>query len=169
MEPLKRADLQDGSLLKDAVKEYREHQGEDTLLNLMVLLRNTQVWIPCEAVLSEKDQKRLDILMSGAKTDAEAADLVRRFVTEDEVQLIPDILQNGDDLLFPIFSSVEEMGRYGQRFSKVRKDILEAIQLAETNIQEPAGIVLNAFTDPFELRTDLYDLLRNLNPMTFAE
>ena len=35
--------------------------------------------------------------------------LGEEFTTNDEVRLVPDILQNGDDFFFPVFSSEEEM------------------------------------------------------------
>ena len=45
----------------------------------------------------------------------------KTFSTKEAVRMIPDILQNGEQFFFPIFSSVEEMGEYGEHFSKVQK------------------------------------------------
>ena len=41
----------------------------------------------------------------------------KTFSTKEAVRMIPDILQNGEQFFFPIFSSVEEMGEYGEHFS----------------------------------------------------
>lgn len=73
------------------------------------------------------------------------------FVSRDEVRMIPDILQNGDDLFFPVFSSDEEMGEYGEHFSKVQMHFPEAANLALNNEKNVSGIVINAFSYPFEI------------------
>lgn len=84
------------------------------------------------------------------------------FTANDEVRLIPDILQNGDEFFFPVFSSEEEMGEYGDRFSKVQKHILEVIPLARNNEKKVAGIVLNAFSDSFVLETKIFDIVEGM-------
>lgn len=42
--------------------------------------------------------------------------------------MIPDILQNGDEYFFSVFTSAAEMGEYGDNFSKIEKWFLEAIE-----------------------------------------
>ena len=76
--------------------------------------------------------------------------------------MIPDILQNGEDYFFPVFSTIEAMGEYGENFSKVQRHILEAIALAKNNEKELAGIVLNAFTEPFVLDAKIWDIVENM-------
>jgi hypothetical protein len=34
--------------------------------------------------------------------------------------MVPDILQNGEEFFFPVFNTAEEMGEYGDYFSKIR-------------------------------------------------
>ena len=58
----------------------------------------------------------------------------KTFSTKEAVRMIPDILQNGEQFFFPIFSSVEEMGEYGEHFSKVQKHILEVIPMARSQV-----------------------------------
>ena len=73
------------------------------------------------------------------------------FSTLDNVRMVPDILQNGDSFFFPVFSNAEEMGDYGEHFSKVQKHFLEALNLAMNNDKDLQGIVINAFSEPFVL------------------
>ena len=61
-----------------------------------------------------------------------------------------------------IFSSSEEMGEYGNGFSKVEKHFLEALQLAINNEKNVKGIVLNAFTEPFVLDREIFDIVQNM-------
>lgn len=86
----------------------------------------------------------------------------KTFSTKEAVRMIPDILQNGEQFFFPIFSSVEEMGEYGKHFSKVQKHILEVIPMARNNEKNVSGIVLNAFTEPFVLDAEIFDMVENM-------
>ena len=76
--------------------------------------------------------------------------------------MIPDILQNREAYFFPVFSTVEAMGEYGESFSKVQRHMLDAITLAKNNEKELAGIVLNAFTEPFVLDAKIWDIVENM-------
>ena len=86
----------------------------------------------------------------------------KTFSTKEAVRMIPDILQNGEQFFFPIFSSVEEMGEYCAHFSKVQKHILEVIPMARNNEKNVSGIVLNAFTEPFVLDAEIFDMVENM-------
>ena len=86
----------------------------------------------------------------------------KTFSTKEAVRMIPDILQNGEQFFFPIFSSVEEMGEYGEHFSKVQKHILEGIPMARNSEKNVAGIVLNAFSESFILDAELFDMIENM-------
>ena len=70
--------------------------------------------------------------------------------------MIPDILQNGDDFFFPAFTTAEEMGDYGRGVSKLEKHFLEAVNLARNNEKNVAGIVINAFSEPYIVPRDLF-------------
>ena len=74
--------------------------------------------------------------------------------------MVPDILQSGDDFYFPVFTAPSEMGEYGQHFSKVQKHFLEVIILAVNNERNVKGIVVNAFSDPFILTREVFDLVQ---------
>lgn len=84
------------------------------------------------------------------------------FSTCDNVRLVPDILQNGDNYFFPVFTSDEEMGEYGKNFSKIEKHFLEAIILAKNNEKKVTGIVINAFSNPFEIDKELFELVEKM-------
>ena len=76
--------------------------------------------------------------------------------------MVPDILQNGEDFFFPVFTSAEEMGDYGQGFSKIEKHFLEAANLARSNEKKVKGIVINAFSEPFVIPVDLFDMIAEM-------
>ena len=76
--------------------------------------------------------------------------------------MVPDILRNGDDLFFPVFSSKEEMGEYGEDFSKVQMHFLDALEMAIENEKNVKGIVLNAFSGSFVLEREIFDIVQNM-------
>lgn len=62
---------------------------------------------------------------------------------------LPDLLSNGKASFFPVFSTIEDMGEYGDHFGKVQMSFLQAIQYVEIDKREIAGIVINAFGEDF--------------------
>lgn len=152
----------DDSLLKEAVSVFNNERTEEHFIDILISLRDSYVWVPCNAVMSEADMARFDEILKNAEDDLSSM-IGEEFTAKDEIRLIPDILQNGDDYFFPVFSSAEEMGEYGRHVSKIQKHISEVIPLARNNEKNVAGIVLNAFTEPFVLDADIFDLVENLN------
>ena len=154
-------DLEDGTLLEAAVTKFNAERNEPNFLELLEILRDSFVWVPCTTIMSEADQARLEALVSGLEDNPEAL-IGEQFVAHDETRLVPDILQNGEAFFFPIFSNEEAMGEYGNDFSKVQKHILEVIPLARNNDKDLAGIVLNAFSEPFVLDKEIWDIVENM-------
>ncbi|MBP3760824.1 MAG: SseB family protein [Ruminococcus sp.] len=144
-------DLEDGSLLKEAVSIFNKERTESHFIDILEFLRDSYVWIPCNAIMTEKTEEFVKNLQEGDE-----------FSFPDDVRMIPDILQNGNDFFFPVFSSVEEMGEYGENFSKIQKHILDVIFMARNNEKNISGIVLNAFTEPFVLDAEIFDIVENM-------
>jgi hypothetical protein len=51
------------------------------------------------------------------------------------------------------------MGEYGNHFSKVQKHFLEALNMAKNNEQKLRGVVVDAFSEPFVLETEIWDIV----------
>lgn len=158
---LKAEDLADGELLRQAAEKFNEERTEDNLVELLELLRDSIVWIPCNAIMSDRDQEMVEKMVEDSEEDL--SDLVgASFSTQDDVRLVPDILQNGEDFFFPVFSSVEEMGEYGAHFSNIPVKFLDAIVMAKNNDQDLTGIVLNAFSESYVLPKEQYDVVERM-------
>ena len=155
------ADLEDGSMLEAAVIKFNAKRNEDNFFTILEILRDSWVWVPCNAVMSEADQARMEEMIESLNGDFEKITGME-FTAKDETRLIPDILQKGDEFFFPIFSTAEAMGEYGNNFSKIQKHMLEVITLARNNKKEPCGIVLNAFSEPFILDKEIWDIVENM-------
>ena len=125
-------ELEDGSVLKKAVADFQKEQNQENFMEIMELLRDSFVWVPCNVVLSDQDQEKWGKVISEHEDDPD--ELIGTMLTNDDViRMVPDILQNGEECFFPIFSSAEEMGEYGENISIVQKHMLEVIPLARNN------------------------------------
>lgn len=157
--------LEDGSFLKNAIEICNRNSTQLNLIKLARILRDSTVWVPCTAVFSDADREAMDAVVTEAleKGDEKLESLVgQEFVSHDEVRMVPDILQNGDDFFFPVFTSEEEMGEYGEQFSKIPAHFLGAMNLARNNERNVKGIVINAFTEPFHVMVEGFDLIAGM-------
>ena len=162
---LTREFLEDGEYLRYLVRRFMIDRTEENLIAILAILRDSLVWIPCNLVMSAADQSMLEQMVhDSGENEAGLSDLVgKQFTTNDAVRLIPDILQRDEEYFFPVFSSVEAMGEYGDHFSKVQKHMLEAIALARGNERHPGAIVLNAFSEAFVLDHELWGIIEQMD------
>lgn len=77
--------------------------------------------------------------------------------------MVPDILQNGEEFFFPVFTTAEEMGEYGDHFSKIERHFLEVANLAKNNEKNVTGIVINAFTEHFVIPREMFELIAGMD------
>jgi hypothetical protein len=61
-----------------------------------------------------------------------------------------------------VFTTAEEMGEYGEIFSKVEGHFLEAINLAKNNEKNVSGIVINAFSEPFVVSMEMIEIIADM-------
>ena len=153
--------MKEGIFLKGVIGACNENPTKDNMLILLKLLHDSYVWIPCNAVPGEKDQEQLAKMIEEAGDDP--ASLVgKTFTSKENLRLIPDILSDGDNYFFPVFTSVEEMGEYGEHFSKLQRPFLDAVYLAENHEKDLAGIVVNAYTEPYMLKKEAFELVKGM-------
>ena len=147
---IKREYLASGKVLKVLIDRFHDNQTQHNAFAVMHCLRDSYVFIPCTVQMSERDQAKF----LNAKVGEEIS-------TEDDVRYVPDTLNNGVDNFLPVFSSNEEMGEYGDDFSKVEHHFLDVLSLAKRN-ENVKGIVVNAFTQHFIVEKDLFEFIANL-------
>ena len=155
---LTREELRDGSLLRAAIKAFNEQRTEENFIELILLLRDSTVYVPCHAILGDEDRQAVQKMVEEAGEDLEKLKGMT-FSNTASVRLVPDILENGDRLYFPAFTSVEQMGEYGTHMSNIPRTFPDVITLAKNNEQKPVAIVLDAFTTPYALPADLYKVV----------
>ena len=156
--------LADGSFLKKAVEICNRNRTQLNLIKLARILRDSWTWVPCNAIMSDADYAEMEKLVMDAQAQGDLDLLVgKELHNQDNIRMVPDILQNGDDFFFPVFTTAEEMGEYGEQFSKIQRHFLEAASLARNNEKNVAGIVINAFTEPFVVPREMFDVISGMN------
>ena len=134
--------LEDGTILKEAIHRFRGDRTEKNLMGLLHVLRDSQFYIPCQTV-----------------TDAELPE----DSDQDGVMMMPQIMKNIKDQYFlPVFSDLEEMGEMKDTCRPMRSDILSAIRFAKDSEYAVAGIVVNMNSELFFIGEDLYPVLRQM-------
>ncbi|MBP5604532.1 MAG: SseB family protein [Ruminiclostridium sp.] len=156
--------LEDGSYLKRAIEICNRNRTKVNILKLFKILRDSWVWTPCNAVLSDADHEAWSKVVLEAGENGDLDSLVgHEFTNKDDIRFIPDILQSGNDYFFPVFTSEEEMGEYGEHFSKLGNHFLEAANLARNNKKNVIGIVINPFSDAFTVPKEMFDIIAGMD------
>lgn len=156
--------LEDGSFLKRAVEICNRNRTQLNLIKLARILRDSWVWVPCTAVFSDADKEAMDkVVMEAIEKNDPDSLIGQELTSHDEVRFVPDILQNGEEFFFPVFTTAEEMGEYGDGFSKYQAHFLHAANLAKNNEKKVSGIVINAFSEPFVVPKEMFDIIADMN------
>ena len=141
---VKRETLEGGNVLRALVAQFNNDRTEQNLFALLCCLRDSFIWIPCNAVISNEDAEQF--------LNAQKGDVIQSM---NDIKMEPE-------LFFPIFSNCEQMGEdYGGRFSKVEKHTFEAMNMAMAR-ENVVGLVLDAFTQPFVIKKDLFEIIGKL-------
>ena len=168
-EPITMELLKGGSFLKRAIGICKRNLTRMNMIRLMKILRDSWIWVPCRVIMSDTDYAAMEKLVKDAQENGGLDSLVGITLSnQDNIRMIPDILQKGDEFFFPVFSSAEEMCEYGERFSKIEKHFLEAANLARNNEKNVKGIVINAFTEPFVIPSELFEMIAGM-PSNFGK
>lgn len=155
--------LSDGSYLKRAVGIFNRNRTQLNMFKLFRILRDSLVWVPCNAILGNADQKAFEEFVKNAEINGGVESLAGKQITsQDIIRMEPDILKNGEEFFFPVFTAAEEMGEYGDHFSKVQRHFLETIRLARNNEKNISGIVINAFSQPLVVPAEFFEMISSM-------
>ena len=157
------ADLEDGTILKGAVADFLKDRNDDTFRAVLIILRSSKVYVPCDVKLSEEAQAILDQLEKDGK-DLESLGDEAKAQFNKGISFVPKILSSEGHKFFPVFSSKEEIGDHFPDTSSVNMPFLHAIELASAD-EKIEGIVLNAFTQDFIVQKDIFEALSKMPPL----
>lgn len=141
--------LEDGTALLILKTKYLQTGQERELYPFLNCLRDSEVYVPVNVLLSDEDGRRV----SEGHTD----ELLRR---DGAIRMRPEFLTSGDGKRWlPIFSQSRQLpDGYRERLSVVKLDILQCLRMAHA-AKDLSGLVLDAFTKPAVLPFQVADLL----------
>lgn len=144
---VKREVLENGNVLRALIVRFLNEESRENLIPVLSCLRDSFVWIPGHLIMSDEDMEKF--------ANGKEGDIISN---SSDMKFEPDILQNGEAKFFPVFSSVEEMGEYGNGFSKMQRHFFEAMSYTMGK-EETVGIVVNAFSTPFIVPKEWFDII----------
>ena len=144
--------LEDGSVLRHLIAIFIENRSEETLVPVLACIRDSTVWIPCTAILSEQDQE--EILKN--------TEVGRTFQNNDPIRFVPDVLMDSEKTRwFPVFTNPDEAAEeYKAGFSFIPVDSLVALDMAKSN--NTAGFVIDAQTLGFEIPLEVLSIIKKI-------
>ena len=124
--------------LSDYKKEYLREKTTESIEILFKELKQAKVWVPFNA------------------------SIVNGSDGQEGVRLKPDILRKGDDYYYPCFLTEQDIPKdYYDRFSWLQLPLTDCLFAAEGMESFPVrGIVLDAFSDPFEIDKGAFEAIR---------
>ncbi len=134
-----------GIFLKQAIAEFYEDNEEDSLLTVLAILIDCQVFVPCQLA---------------GKEDGEP----QKYLSKDDALYEPAILENGEEHYYLAFSAKDEMEQYGRQFLTLRCPFMQLLGVAREHKDDLDGIVVNTFHEPLGLSWDLLDVLESMAP-----
>lgn len=140
-------------ILKKKIAEMKARPTMEKLDEVVEVLKECSLWMPCTAVTDEKDDEKVKKMIEEAGDDPESL-VGKEYASEEGIRIVPKFIEGGEHLYLPVFSSTDEMIEDSET-SEVETDIFEAILLAENCDQKLRGIVVNPFTQGFIMDGEL--------------
>lgn len=165
---LSKEDFEDGTILKGAVADFFKDRNDNTFLFLLAVLRSSRVFVPCEMEISETAHAILKQIEAEGKAIESLTEEEKKRLNK-EISFIPSTLTNDGHEFFPVFSDKKEMEGHLEDCSVMCTPFIHAIEMAKDGGDIVEGIVLNAFTQPFVVDRELFELIRKMDSLIEEE
>lgn len=147
--------LEGGVLLDTMVGIFNKDRNKENFAKTMMLLRSSDVWIPCKISMSDRDQANLNNMVD-AIIENMGEPVNGGFVNKDEIYTIPQLYKMNEVKYMAVFSSEDKISDMGPGVVKIKKTIVEAVEMAK-KLNDIEGIILNPFTEAFILSSTGFD------------
>ncbi len=161
---LSQADLEDGSFLKQCLREFHDDTDNKELFGvILAVLRSCEVVVPCDIQLSEEAAALMDKLQKDGKNlDDLPEEEQEKF--NDGTNFLPMILESDGHKFLPVFGNEDEIGDHAEDAARVHMPFLHAMEMASDG-DDIEGIVVNPYTENFIVNKELFDTIRNMDPI----
>ena len=146
-------DLKDGKVLNTLIDRFITSKNIDDLEAILLCLIDSDIVVPIDSNIKKKN---LDLL-NNIKDD-------KQHMYNKEIEIKPDWLKaiGEEKVLLPIFSNEEESPKeYRNSFIWLPLTIDDCLNMVNKN-KNCQGLVLNAFTNPIEIKGELLNALKTM-------
>lgn len=162
---LTKESLADGNILKQCIQDFlKDTENEELFQTLLVILKNSQVVVPCDVEISEKASPIMDKIDNGLDFDSLSEE--EKIILQNDTRFLPSIITSQKKLFMPAFSSEDEIGdHHKDAEARLHMPMSSAVGMAVDMINNVEGIVINPYTDNFILNKELFDVIQEMKPI----
>ncbi|MDO4393312.1 MAG: SseB family protein [Bacillota bacterium] len=144
-------ELEDGHVLVALKSRFAEEKNQENLVALLKCMKDSKVIVPMRIEMSEEDAARIENAADGEEIE-----------TNEEIKMVPEILQAKEKNFFPMFSQIGQIPKeFGTSHNLMSMPTVEALDMAH-QIENLDGIVLDAFSKsvamPFITADQIYSI-----------
>lgn len=146
-------ELENGKVLNELIDRFMISKDVNDLEAIFLCLIDSTISVPIDSNMKKKD---LEIL-NKIKEDED-------YTNKKSIVIKPDWLKAAGEekVLLPIFSNEKEAPKeYKDSFLWISLTLEDCIKMVDEN-KNCKGIVLNAFTNPIEIKGDYYKVLKTM-------
>ena len=146
-------ELENGKVLNELIDRFMISKDVDDLEAIFLCLIDSSISVPIDSNMKKKDMKELEKIKN--KDD---------YTNKKPIVIKPDWLKaSGEEkVLLPIFSNEKEAPKeYRESFLWISLTLEDCIKMVDEN-KNCKGMVLNAFTNPIEIKGDYYNALKTM-------
>lgn len=146
-------ELEDGKVLNTLIDRFIISKNIDDLEAILLCLIDSKIAVPIDSNMKKKDIEVLNLIKD------------KQYVNDKAIEIRPDWLKPEGEkkVLLPIFSNEQEAPKdYKDSFLWISLNIDDCLKMVNEN-NNCQGLVLNAFTNPIEIKGELLDALKTMH------
>lgn len=149
----RKEELEDGKVLNTLIDRFIISKNIDDLEAILLCLIDSELVVPIDSNMKKKDIE----ILNNLKDD-------RCYINKNSIEIRPDWLkpEGEEKVLLPIFSNEKESPKeYRDSFLWIPLTLDDCLKMVNEN-KNCQGLVLNAFTNPIEIKGELLDALKTM-------
>ena len=149
----RKEELEDGKVLNTLIDRFIVSKNIDDLEAILLCLIDSELVVPIDSNMKKKDIE----ILNNLKDD-------KCYINKKNIEIRPDWLkpEGEEKVLLPIFSNEKESPKeYRESFLWIPLTLDDCLKMVNEN-KNCQGLVLNAFTNPIEIKGELLDALKTM-------
>ena len=151
---VRKEELEDGKVLNTLIDRFIISKSIDDLEAIFLCMIDSELIVPIDSNMKKKDIEILNKLIED-----------KQYINKKAIEIRPDWLkpEGEEKVLLPVFSNDKETPKnYRDSFLWIPLTIDDCLKMVKEN-KNCQGIVLNAFTNPIEIKGELLEALKTMH------